>query len=134
VLTLIGAYVLTLHCRRTHLLKVSRLGEIKVRGGYYAYVGSAMSGLEPRIERHLRPDKRLHWHIDYLLRHAEVVDVVRVESEERVECRIARALAARLDAVPGFGCTDCQCASHLFVHGDTDALREAVAAAVRSPG
>jgi len=126
-----GGYILIARLDRPVTVRVGALGSVRFGPAAYAYVGSAMSGLEPRIERHLRPNKRLHWHIDYLLQHAEVVDVVRVESEERVECRIARALAARLDAVPGFGCSDCRCASHLFVHEDTDSLRQAIGAALR---
>jgi hypothetical protein len=31
------------------------------------YTGSAKRGLDARIERHIRHDKALHWHIDYLL-------------------------------------------------------------------
>ncbi|MDZ4245940.1 MAG: DUF123 domain-containing protein, partial [Dehalococcoidia bacterium] len=35
--------------------------------GFYAYVGSALSGLDKRIGRHLKTRKKLFWHIDYLL-------------------------------------------------------------------
>ncbi len=59
-----------------------------------------------------------------------MIDVVRVPGAERKECAIARELAARLDGIPGFGCSDCACPSHLFVHVDTNRLRAAVAEAL----
>lgn len=125
-----GSYVLIISLDRDATIEVGALGEVGFRAGAYAYVGSAMGGLDARIARHLRDDRRLHWHVDYLLQHAEVVDVVRIESDERLECRIASALAERLDVVESFGCSDCACASHLFLAEDLDELRNAVAGAV----
>ncbi|MEA3401619.1 MAG: GIY-YIG nuclease family protein [Armatimonadota bacterium] len=127
-----GSYVLILRLDAPAAIRVGALGEVAFEPGAYAYVGSAMGGLEARIDRHLRGDKRMHWHIDYLLAQAQVVDVVRVESDERLECRIASALAAELGSVPGFGCSDCACGSHLFVGQSRASLREAVAAAVHT--
>lgn len=125
-----GSYALIIHLGRDRLIEVGALGQISFAAGAYAYVGSALSGLEARIERHRRDDKRLHWHVDYLLQHATVADVVRVVSNRRVECRIAAALAERLDAVSGFGCSDCGCDSHLFFAENLGDLRNAVAGAV----
>jgi len=125
-----GAYVLIIRLSRRATIRVGALGAVRFAAGDYAYVGSALGGLERRIARHLRADKRPHWHIDHLLAHARVVEVVRVPARERQECAIARELAARLDGVAGFGCSDCRCASHLFVSDDSEALRAAVAAAV----
>jgi Uri superfamily endonuclease len=125
-----GSYVLIINVKDRRVIEVGALGEIAFEAGAYAYVGSAMGGLDARIDRHLRDDKRLHWHIDYLLQHAEVVDVVRVESEDRLECRIAAALAERLDVVDGFGCSDCACEGHLFHAEHIETLTAAVAGAV----
>jgi Uri superfamily endonuclease len=33
-------------------------------------------------------------------------------TEEPLECRLAQALGG--DSIPGFGCSDCTCTSHLF--------------------
>ncbi len=121
-----GSYVLIIALDRDLTLVVGALGEITFLSGAYAYVGSAMSGLDARIARHLREEKSLHWHIDYLLQYAEVVDVLRVESEEHLECEIAATLAQRLESVPGFGCSDCACASHLFHAAEMEALNAAV--------
>ncbi len=125
-----GAYILILILDDHKDITVGALGELHFSPGALAYVGSAMGGLEQRIARHLREDKRLHWHIDYLLQHARITRVIRVPAGERLECQIAAALAAKLEAVPGFGCSDCRCVSHLFRNDDPVALQAAVEAAV----
>ncbi len=53
-------------------LKIGRLGVFLFPAGRYVYTGSALSGLNRRLARHQRQEKRLHWHIDYLLRHARI--------------------------------------------------------------
>lgn len=125
-----GSYVLVMRLDRDCVIRVGALGDVRFPAGMYAYVGSAMAGLDARIARHLRDDKRLHWHVDYLLQHAEVREVVRVESDERLECRIATALAGRLAGVEGFGCSDCGCESHLLGPASEGALSEAIARAI----
>ena len=35
--------------------------------GDYLYVGSTRGCLETRLQRHLRKEKRIFWHIDYFL-------------------------------------------------------------------
>lgn len=86
--------------------------------GYYAYVGSAMGGFESRLNRHLKSDKKPHWHIDYLLEKASISQIILCETKDRAECAIAQALSCRFDAIPGFGSSDCQCRSHLFFAAD----------------
>jgi len=89
--------------------------------GLYVYTGSASRGLDARIARHMRKEKKLRWHIDYLLRQAEIVEVRRVETEERIECEMNRQVLARPGAsvvVPGFGSSDCRCPSHLVYLGE----------------
>lgn len=125
-----GAYILIAELERARTIRVGALGPLYFAAGAYAYVGSALGGLEARIARHLRRRKRRQWHIDYLLAHARVAGVLRMPAEDRIECALARELAARLSCVPGFGCSDCRCASHLFVHEDTNRLRAAVADAL----
>lgn len=101
--------------------------EVALAGGHYAYAGSALRGIEARVRWHLGKRKRLHWHIDYLLEKASVTGVYRLESIERTECAIALGLSARLSPVPGFGCSDCRCRSHLFFAAEEGILRQAVA-------
>jgi len=110
-----GSYVLVLFLARPARLIVGRKGEIFFPPGYYLYVGSALSGLRQRIGRHLRKQKKLRWHIDYLLQEAEAVEVWYQLGVERWECRWAEVAATLPQAHPvtGFGAADCSCPSHL---------------------
>jgi hemerythrin-like domain-containing protein/Uri superfamily endonuclease len=116
-----GTYGLVLSLREPATVTVGRLGRFDFPAGTYVYCGSALGGLRARVARHLRTDKPLRWHVDYLRPFAEVVDVWVRESPERLECALAATLAARPGAalpVPGFGSSDCRCRSHL-VHFPT---------------
>jgi len=90
--------------------------------GFYAYVGSALNGLEKRLERHLANYKKLHWHIDYFLEYASVREIVFAPTTVNMECLIARSLSEIFSAIPGFGCSDCHCRSHLFYSSEIDKL------------
>jgi len=121
----VGTYVLLIDLPRKEEITVGRLGRITFPPGCYAYVGSAMGGLDGRIQRHLRKEgKKTHWHIDYLLWSARIKEVLCIEGSRR-ECEIARELSKRFRPVKGFGSSDCKCESHLF-YGDYNTLRDAV--------
>jgi sugar fermentation stimulation protein A len=111
-----GVYHLVVHLAKRTTLRVGRLGQFAFPAGYYVYTGSAMSGLEARLARHRRRRKKLRWHIDYLLRRAELVDAVAVPSRRSIECarnrRVLRMQGADVIA-PGFGSSDCRCPAHL---------------------
>lgn len=83
--------------------------------GFYCYVGSGMKNLQQRINRHLAREKRLHWHIDWFLTHAKILEVKKIESEKRLECAFSRELAglAQEPIMKGFGASDCHCVTHL---------------------
>ena len=90
--------------------------EHKFKKGYYVYIGSAMNSLTARINRHLSDDKKMHWHIDYLLKNenSEIRDVLFNVSDEKIECDLACEIAKDGEEVPKFGCSDCSCNSHLI--------------------
>jgi len=113
-----GTYVLLAHVPYDLVLSVGELGNRSFKAGYYAYVGSALGGLEKRVERHMREEKKIRWHIDYLLSRVRAVDVVVAQSEERKECAVAAELAKHLSSIRGFGSSDCKCESHLFYDPD----------------
>jgi Uri superfamily endonuclease len=99
-------------------LAVGRLGRFTFPAGYYVYAGSARGpgGLSARLARHRRRGKRLHWHVDYLLARARLVEAWTVVSDRRLECAWARAVMALPGAqvpVPRFGASDCRCPAHL---------------------
>lgn len=106
-------YQLVIHVARGIEVTVGRLGNITFAAGIYFYTGSAKRHFEARIERHLRREKRLHWHIDYLLT-APGVSVIEVLRSDTAECALNQATAGSI-LVPGFGATDCRndCGSHL---------------------
>jgi len=106
-------YQLIIELRRPEHVAVGRLGEVSFPIGRYVYTGSARRGVEARVRRHLSPQKRLHWHIDYLLAspRARVVEI-RTFSDE--ECVVNRRTRGDI-VVPGFGASDCHagCGAHL---------------------
>jgi Uri superfamily endonuclease len=121
-----GIYVLIVAVNKSIQVKVGALGKLSFKRGLYAYVGSAQTNLEKRIERHLKKRKQKFWHIDYLLDH-ESVRVTRVFHEEASkpdECRIARFLGEKGMPVKGFGSSDCTCRAHLVKLKDCEFLKE----------
>ncbi len=111
---MMGVYILILELLEDKEIQVGKLGNIGFEKGYYAYIGSAQRHLESRIIRHLRPKKKLHWHIDHLTSHAKVLGVYGLEGDRKMECGIAHRLEEHLYSIEGFGCSDCRCRSHLF--------------------
>ena len=59
-----GSYLLLLFLEKEKVLQVGKLGTFTFQKGWYCYVGSAMNNLQARIERHLKIEKKLRWHID----------------------------------------------------------------------
>jgi Uri superfamily endonuclease len=111
-----GIYVLIIRVAENVSLNVGALGKIAFTKGLYAYVGSAQTNLEQRVKRHLRSEKRRFWHIDYLLDNptAKIIKVFFKQAAKAEECKTAQTIGERSKAVADFGCSDCQCRSHLF--------------------
>lgn len=107
--------MLLIQLPETESINVGSLKMIAFPRGNYAYVGSAMGGFKSRLNRHLKSDKKPRWHIDYLLNRAFISSIILVKTEERLECAIAQTLNRQFMSVPGFGCSDCRCRSHLFL-------------------
>ena len=126
----VGAYCLCIAVEREVAVEVGALGRHFFTPGIYIYVGSAMNGLEARVQRHLNTSrgvlKAAHWHIDYLLKEdgVSVEAVYTRPSNERIECVIASAVSQKSQPIKGFGCSDCRCESHLFKVEDCGFLSE----------
>jgi Uri superfamily endonuclease len=117
-----GTYALILRCRTQAQIRVGRRGLLDVRTGYYVYVGSAFGpgGVKARVSRHVREKTAKHWHIDFLRDVAAPVAVWCSYGSRDLEHHWARVLCGLPGAVqvPGFGCTDCACETHLFRFGE----------------
>ncbi len=110
-------YQLLIRLRRPVTVVVGALGERTFAAGDYLYTGSARRNLEARIARHLswgeNPQRKRHWHVDYLLA-VRGVQVVQVQRFVEPECAVNQGTPGSFP-VPGFGASDCRagCISHL---------------------
>lgn len=113
-----GTYSLIINKRNSSKVKIGALGEINFKKGYYVYIGSAMNSLKPRIKRHLSNNKKVHWHIDYLLKNENVAieDIIFNIDEKKIECEIAKIISYNGEEILNFGCSDCNCSSHLIYY------------------
>lgn len=119
-----GTYILILKLSQEKSIYIGRLGLMHFSPGYYFYVGSALKNFSQRISRHIKKDKKLHWHIDYLTTCDDFlkISVLEIFSPERLECRLAGIIAninySYATPILNFGASDCKsCSSHLFHFG-----------------
>lgn len=120
-----GVYTLVARVNRRSMIPIGRLGKLSFEPGYYLYTGSALRALDSRLKRHLRPAKKLRWHIDYLLTSgsARARVAVRAQTPMKLECALNQRLEEILPAkakARGFGSSDCRsgCWSHLLFVGN----------------
>lgn len=108
-----SSYQLIIEVSGNVTVQVGKLGKQCFPAGRYVYTGSAKRHFEARVSRHLRSEKTLRWHIDYLLA-AEGVRVVDVLRSTEPECELNQATGGEI-VMPGFGASDCRagCGSHL---------------------
>ena len=136
-----GVYIMVMHLDHELDLEIRSKGMMHFNAGYYMYVGSAKANLTKRIERHKRKRKKMHWHLDYFRGYCEMIAAVPIRTsglaleswslthepypsmpsmpdpdvDVSVECALADAVRAIAEwDVPKFGCSDCDCMSHLF--------------------
>ncbi|HMK53654.1 MAG TPA: GIY-YIG nuclease family protein [Methanobacteriaceae archaeon] len=111
-----GIYCLIIDLNQESIITVGKKGKISFENGCYVYVGSALNSLEARIKRHLSSEKKMHWHVDYLLKHqnTKIVDVIFAVTSDGLECQLAFEVSKRGVGIQDFGSSDCKCSSHLF--------------------
>ena len=117
-----GSYIILLELKKDKTIQIGKIGNIIFKKGYYVYIGSALNGLEQRINRHLRKHKKIRWHIDYLLQHVIIIDIFYKENDKKEECSLAKKFERKLFSISNFGCSDCKCNTHLFYGALTDIL------------
>ncbi|MFZ3383652.1 MAG: GIY-YIG nuclease family protein [Candidatus Methanoperedens sp.] len=116
-----GIYALILRLNNDIDLTIGKLGKFHFKTGYYYYIGSALGmGGFKRVTRHFNvasgKNKTRKWHIDHLLPQSEVICALLLPTGEALECKAAQTLMDFSQFIPGFGCSDCTCRSHLFFH------------------
>ncbi len=125
-----GVYCLLLLSLGEGEIGVGSLGRIRLKRGYYCYVGSALGGVLSRVRRHLTGPGRIRWHIDYLTSSPRIVPMTAVYglTNERLEDEVYDLVPG--EEVPGFGASDSPRGSHLRYLGED--LREARSSAERA--
>jgi len=129
--TVKGSYILLVELSRIYLIRTGALGLVEFPQGFYAYVGSALGGVQARLNHHLRRMKKVRWHIDYLLREGEIKEMIYCVKREKLECHLAHRLEETFRSFPAFGSSDCRCTSHLFFSSNFKVLRKGVIEAFR---
>lgn len=111
-----GIYILLIEIKKPINIKIGKLKNIEFKKGLYYYIGSAQNSLEKRIKRHLSNKKKLHWHIDYLLKNknSKIIKILFSNKNKRFECITAKKLLKSGTPINKFGCSDCKCSSHLI--------------------
>lgn len=122
-----GSYALVLRLPFQRIVLVGKLGLVEFPRGHYIYFGSALGGLKARVGRHLRQQKKRHWHADYLGAEVPWEYAWQLADGQTWEC-VWASQAVELDEaespVPGFGSSDCRCKSHLIRVNNVKQVRE----------
>ena len=116
-----GTYVLIAPVSQMKRIEIGRLGRFDIIPGYYAYVGSAFGsgGLRARIGHHIESTADPRWHIDYLLKVAQLVEIRYTTADRKLEHHWADLLEKAPQfrmPIPRFGSSDYHRnrSSHLF--------------------
>lgn len=112
-----GAYILQITVPSRVCLNIPSLGNPEIRAGRYLYCGSAKGpgGIRARVLRHLKREKKPHWHVDRLT----IAFGVEAFStfEGATECGLVaklRELDFTSQPYAKFGNSDCRsCIAHL---------------------
>lgn len=112
-----GSYCLIIYVNRRCKIEIGAKGFMNFKEGYYVYVGSGLNNLTKRIERHISNKKKKHWHMDYfsLNNNVNIEQVIYTFSTQKIECELSDKINENsIDYIEGFGCSDCNCISHLY--------------------
>lgn len=112
-------YALLLTSKITSLVRIGKLGTLKVDPGFYVYIGSAFGpgGLRSRIAHHRKVSTRPHWHINYLRSETSLQsawytrDAVK---RKHLWAAVMREMPGAIIPLARFGASDCTCPAHLF--------------------
>ena len=114
-----GSYALILRCDHAQTITVGKLGDMRLRAGWYVYCGSAFGpgGVSARLRHHYRIASNPRWHLDYLRACCEPVEHWTTNDDANREhdwTAVLSALPGFSEPMTGFGSSDCRCATHLL--------------------
>lgn len=116
-----GIYIFELFLTNPTNIEHPKFYKNSLEIGYYYYVGSAQRNLQQRVMRHLKIDKKIHWHIDYLTTDRKFLkkNVYLIPGAlKNEECKIVDKMYVSLQLrhpIINFGNSDCRnCKSHLL--------------------
>lgn len=116
-----GIYLLEMLITKNTVFPTDRFSTENLPEGFYYYSGSAQKGLKSRLTRHLKSEKKVHWHIDHLTTGTEAIKKIWVfeNAPKQLECEIVQYLESVLKLkhpIKNFGNGDCvnECTSHLL--------------------
>ncbi|MHA1149778.1 MAG: GIY-YIG nuclease family protein [Promethearchaeota archaeon] len=127
-----GTYILVIQLEKDQKIKIGSLGTLDFKKGFYYYIGSAMgekgsSSLINRVMRHLKSEKKIHWHVDYILdnQYSTIIQLYLIPLRFRFECLLAKQIInGSDDFIQNFGSSDCTCKSHLAYYQEFHTLNE----------
>ncbi len=128
-----GTYILVIKLAKTYRIKPGKLPKTEFRKGMYLYIGRARKALQARLKRHLSSQKKIHWHIDFLLHRARIKEIW-IKENFFDECQTARTIKGLFPSAQpaqrGFGSSDCRCPGHLLSLPDSlnelESLRQSI--------
>lgn len=104
--------------------------------GYYVYLGSAKQygGIKSRVNRHLKKNKKLRWHIDYLTSNSlvNIEAIIYAKTKIFKECTFIKILKKNYFEIASknFGSSDCKenCGAHLLKPTKYKSLKQIIIA------
>jgi len=115
----LGTYALIYRCDTPFQAVAGKLGPVSFSSGHWIYVGSAFGpgGLKSRLNHHLTPSARPHWHLDYVkqaLLPLEIWLTTDTVKQEHAWASDLWHLKGATCPIAGFGASDCACRAHLI--------------------
>ena len=114
-----GTYALLMWVSTPSRIPIRLSGGFVADRGWYVYIGSAFGpgGLAARVQHHMTPSPRTHWHIDEFKSAAKLREIwFTYDTVKRESLWTGIFGAMRASSVPclGFGASDCDGETHLF--------------------
>ena len=113
-----GSYSIIYFLEKKIKIFIPKFGSKDFTPGFYVYSGSGKKNLLKRVERHLRKEKKLKWHIDYFSSQKVVTPKEIFLFKEKNECEnnLFFKKIGGVIVIPGFGSSDCKdkCGTHFL--------------------